>query len=294
MSTQRAGASNFSLQGKVALVSGAAGGIGLASARALSARGARVMLCDVQEAEVERHAHALGADRALGLGVDVTDRAAMDRAVEATVDRFGGLDVIFANAGIAADPPTTIAAIDEEVFERIVEVNLLGAWRTVRAGLDQVVARRGHVLVTSSMYAFGNGVISAAYAASKAGVEQFGRALRTELAANGASAGVLYPGWVDTAMVHASVDQHESVRRIQELLTPAPLAKRISPDTVAHAVVRGIERRAARIFVPRIWTPLSMLRGVLNPLIDRGLDRNTELHNLLRDAERERQPTHKG
>jgi hypothetical protein len=78
------------------------------------------------------------------------------------------------------------------------------------------------------------------------------------------------------------------------LLTPAPLAKRISPDTVAQAVVRGIERRAARIFVPRIWTPLSMLRGVLNPLIDRGLDRNTELHNLLRDAERERQPTHKG
>jgi short-subunit dehydrogenase len=141
------------------------------------------------------------------------------------------------------------------------------------------------------MYAFGNGVMSAAYAASKAGVEQFGRALRTEIAASGASAGVLYPGWVDTAMVHASVDQHESVRRIQELLTPTPLAKRIPPETVAKAVVRGIERRAPRIFVPRIWTPFSMLRGVLNPLIDRALDRNTELHTLLRDAECERQRT---
>jgi NAD(P)-dependent dehydrogenase (short-subunit alcohol dehydrogenase family) len=281
--------SSFSLQGKVALVSGAAGGIGLASARALCARGARVVLCDVQQAEVERHALSLGADRALGLGVDVTDRVAMDRAVEATVDRFGGLDVIFANAGIAPDPPATIAAIDEDVFERIVEVDLLGVWRTVRAGLEQVVARRGHVLLTSSIYAFANGVINAAYASSKAGVEQLGRALRTELAADGASAGVLYPGWVDTAMVRAGVDRHASVPRIHESLTPKPLAKRIPPETVATAVVRGIERRAPRIFVPRIWTPLSVLRGVVNPLIDRGLDRNSELHTVLRDVARERQ-----
>ena len=280
--------SNFVLQGKVALISGAAGGIGLASARALSARGARVVLCDLQAAEVERNAQALGVDRALGLGVDVTDRAAMNRAVEATVDRFGGLDVIFANAGIAPDPPTTIATIDEDMFERVVEVDLLGVWRTVRAGLDQVVARRGHVLLTSSIYAFANGVINAAYAASKAGVEQFGRALRTELAASGASAGVLYPGWVDTAMVHASLDQHASVVRIHESLTPKPLAKRIAPETVAKAVVRGIERRAPRVFVPRVWTPLSVLRGALNPLIDRAFDRNTELQAGLRDVERER------
>ena len=276
--------SNLVLKGKVALVTGAAGGIGLASARALSARGARVVLCDVQAAEVERQAQALGVDRALGLGVDVTDRAAMVRAVEATVERFGRLDVIFANAGIAPDPPTTIATIDESMFERVVEVDLLGVWRTVRAGLEQVVARRGHVLLTSSIYAFANGVINGAYAASKAGVEQLGRALRTELAADGASAGVLYPGWVDTAMVHASVDQHASVLRIHESLTPRPLAKRIPPETVAKAVVRGIERRAPRIFVPRIWTPLSVLRGGLNPLIDRALDRNTELHAVLRDV----------
>jgi NAD(P)-dependent dehydrogenase (short-subunit alcohol dehydrogenase family) len=275
---------NLVLKGKVALVTGAAGGIGLASARALSARGARVVLCDVQAAEVERQAQALGVDRALGLGVDVTDRAAMNRAVEATVERFGGLDVIFANAGIAPDPPTTIATIDESMFERVVEVDLLGVWRTVRAGLEQVVARRGHVLLTSSIYAFANGVINGAYAASKAGVEQLGRALRTELAADGASAGVLYPGWVDTAMVHASVDQHASVLRIHESLTPRPLAKRIPPETVAKAVVRGIERRAPRIFVPRIWTPLSVLRGGLNPLIDRALDRNAELHAVLRDV----------
>jgi len=276
--------SNLVLKGKVALVTGAAGGIGLASARALSARGARVVLCDVQAAEVERQAQALGVDRAIGLGVDVTDRAAMGRAVEATVERFGRLDVIFANAGIAPDPPTTIATIDESMFERVVEVDLLGVWRTVRAGLEQVVARRGHVLLTSSIYAFANGVINGAYAASKAGVEQLGRALRTELAADGASAGVLYPGWVGTAMVHASVDQHASVLRIHESLTPRPLAKRIPPETVAKAVVRGIERRAPRIFVPRIWTPLSVLRGGLNPLIDRALDRNTELHAVLRDV----------
>jgi hypothetical protein len=85
-------------------------------------------------------------------------------------------------------------------------------------------------------------------------------------------------------MVHASVDQHASVLRIHESLTPRPLAKRIPPETVAKAVVRGIERRAPRIFVPRIWTPLSVLRGGLNPLIDHALDRNAELHAVLRDV----------
>ena len=276
----------YPINGKVALATGAARGIGLATARALSARGASVVLCDVAAAEVQRHAEAFGPGRALGIGVDVTDRAALDSAVQATIERFGGLDIVFANAGIAPDPPNTIAAIDEGAFERIVEVDLLGVWRTVRATVDQVIARRGHVLMTSSIYAFSNGMTNAAYAASKAGVEQLGRALRTELAGTGATAGVLYPGWVDTAMVHSSLDQHPAVVRIMDRFLPKPLARRIQPEVVAQAAVRGIEQRAPRIFVPRMWTLLSVLRGVVNPLIDRRLDREPELHAALRELER--------
>jgi len=110
------------------------------------------------------------------------------------VERFGGVDVVFANAGITVDPPATIAGVDAVAFERVIEVDLLGMWRTVRAALPQVIERRGHVLVTASCYSFLNGMLNAAYAMSKAGVEQFGRALRSELAVHGATAGVLYPG----------------------------------------------------------------------------------------------------
>jgi NAD(P)-dependent dehydrogenase (short-subunit alcohol dehydrogenase family) len=186
----------YAISNKAVLVTGAASGIGQATARELHARGARVVLADLNQDAVERLAQELGDGRALAAAVDVTDRSALDAVFGMAAERFGGLDVVFANAGIGADPPATIATIDEASFERVVEVNLLGVWRTVRAALPQIVARRGHVLVTASVYAFANGAANASYAMAKAGVEQLGRALRLELAARGATAGVLYPGWV--------------------------------------------------------------------------------------------------
>jgi NAD(P)-dependent dehydrogenase (short-subunit alcohol dehydrogenase family) len=191
----------YPISNKVVLVTGAGSGIGRATARELHARGARVVLADLDRDAVDRLAHELGDGRALAAAVDVTDRPALDAVVRMAVERFGGLDVVFANAGIAADPPATIATIDEALFERVVEVDLLGVWRTVRAALPQIVARHGHVLVTASIYAFGNGVGNASYAMAKAGVEQFGRALRLELAMRGVTAGVLYPGWVQTPII---------------------------------------------------------------------------------------------
>jgi hypothetical protein len=101
--------------------------------------------------------------------LDVTDRQRLDAVVMAAAERFGGLDVVIANAGISVDPPMTIAAVEEREFERVIEIDLLGVWRTVRAALPQIIARRGHVVLTASIYAFCNGVINAACAISKAG-----------------------------------------------------------------------------------------------------------------------------
>jgi NAD(P)-dependent dehydrogenase (short-subunit alcohol dehydrogenase family) len=92
-----------------------------------------------------------------------------------------------------------------ETFERVIEVDLMGVWRTV----DAIVARRGHVVVISSVYAFLNGVGTVPYAMSKAAVEQFGRALRLELTPDGASASVAYFGFIDTEMVHRPIDADE-------------------------------------------------------------------------------------
>jgi NADP-dependent 3-hydroxy acid dehydrogenase YdfG len=159
----------YSMANKVVVITGATSGISMATAKALHARGANVVLTGRRHSVLEALTLELGGNRTLAMRVDVTDRQTLDAAVIAAAERFGGLDVVIANAGIAVDPPTTVAAVDEHEFDRVIQVDLLGAWRTVRAALPQIIARRGHVVLTASIYAFTNGVINAAYATSKAG-----------------------------------------------------------------------------------------------------------------------------
>lgn len=275
----------YSLSGRTVLITGAAGGIGTACARALHARGANLVLAGRDASSVATLARELGEDRALSLSVDVTDRSALDDAVARSVDRFGRLDVVFANAGTAPARPATVATVDPAVFEHIIEVNLLGVWRTVRAALPQVIAHRGHVLINASVYAYVNGAVNAAYAASKAGVEQITRALRVELSPHGATAGVLFPGWVETGMARLAFGGDELATRMREVGFPRPLAAAIPAEAVARRVVKGIERRSASITVPRRWQPVGILRGVVNPLCDRLLIRDPGLRSLLRALE---------
>jgi NAD(P)-dependent dehydrogenase (short-subunit alcohol dehydrogenase family) len=149
----------------------------------------------------------------------------------------------------------------------------MGVWRTVEAALPQIIERRGHVVVISSIYAFTNGTGNVAYAMSKAAVEQLGRALRAELAQHGASASVAYFGFIDTEMVHRALDQDPLAGRLLQTF-PGPLRKRIPPAAAGEAIARGIERRAPRIIRPRRWVAMSILRGVLNPLTDASLERD--------------------
>ena len=135
------------------------------------------------------------------------------------------------------------------------------------------------------MYAFANGVGASSYAVAKAGVEQLGRALRVELAQHGASASVAYFGFIDTDMVHRTIDADPLADRMLATY-PKALHKRLSPEAAGTAIATGIERRAARIVLPRRWAPLSMLRGVLNPLVDERLRRDPEVQVLLREVER--------
>jgi NAD(P)-dependent dehydrogenase (short-subunit alcohol dehydrogenase family) len=187
----------FELTGKVALVTGGARGIGFATARALVARGASVVIVDLDAAATERAAAELHDTRALPVAADVTDRGAMQRVVAIAVERFGGLDVVVANAGIASRV-ASFKAMAPEGFDRVLDVNLWGVVRTVDAALPEIAKRGGHVVVISSIYAFTNGVGATPYAMSKAAVEQFGRALRVELVRHGASASVAYFGFIDT------------------------------------------------------------------------------------------------
>jgi len=282
----------YDLGGKVALVTGAARGIGFGTAQALIRRGASVVVVDLDEDAAARAAGELHDARALGLGADVTDRGAMQRAVANAVERFGGLDVVIANAGIAPRG-ATLRAMSTESCERVLDVNLMGVYRTVDVALPEIVRRRGHVVVISSIYAFVNGMGAVPYAMAKAGVEQLGRALRVELVQHGASASVAYFGFIDTEMVHQTIDRDPLAPAMFENM-PRPLRKRLKPAVAGEAIVRGIERRAPRIIRPRRWAVLSTLRGITGPLGDLQLERDASVQEILRalDARAgEEQPT---
>jgi NAD(P)-dependent dehydrogenase (short-subunit alcohol dehydrogenase family) len=119
---------------------------------------------------------------------------------------------------------------------------------------------------------------------AKAGVEQFGRALRVELKPHGASASVAYFGYIDTEMVHRAIDADPLVERMMAA-SPKVLHKRLAPSAAGKAIVRGIERRQPRIIRPRRWTVLSVLRGILNPLMDLQMERDAEAQAITRELD---------
>ncbi|OLT34717.1 short-chain dehydrogenase [Rhodococcus sp. CUA-806] len=266
---------------KVVLITGAGGGIGAAVAEALHRRGASIVLVDVPAADLERVSAQLGHSRVAIARADVRSREQLDNAVATAIEQFGRLDIVIANAGISSGArASTIRSVDDGVFERVIGVNLTGVWNTVRASLPHIVDSGGYILLTASTYAYVNGMANAPYAASKAAVEQLGRALRAELAGTDATAGVLYPGWVSTPIADVAFGGDEIATALVARAFPAPIRRPISTEKLARATVRGIERRAARIQVPGRWIPYSLLRGIINPLSDIILERDAEIARL--------------
>jgi NAD(P)-dependent dehydrogenase (short-subunit alcohol dehydrogenase family) len=243
-----------------------------------------VALVDLDADAVGAAAAGLGSDRAVGLVADVTDGGAVERGFAAAVERFGGVDIVIANAGIAPGP-ATVRVMPMDEFERVIEVNLLGVYRTVRAWLEQVLARRGQMVLVSSVYAFVNGAMLSPYAVAKAGVEQLGRALRLELAAHGASATVAYFGFVDTEMVRQAEEQRRQLAGGEDEPLPEFVRRRITPEQAGEAVAEGIGRRRARVIAPRWWAGASTLRGVMNPAFDYAGARSARVREMVREAE---------
>jgi len=252
------------MDGRTAFITGAARGIGAATAERLHARGANVALVGLEPDRLAANAAKLG-ERAISLEADVTDLAALEGCVAATVERFGSIDVAVANAGISF--MGTLATAPVEQVERTIAVNLLGVWRTDRAVVGEIIRSRGYLLNISSLSAIVHSPMMGPYTAAKAGVEALTDALRLELAPSGAAVGCAYFGFLDTDLVKAGFAQPSAAAMTDRMpafmRNPAPLSIAID------AIERGVARRSPRLWAPRWVGAMLRLRGLLQPLLER-------------------------
>lgn len=251
--------STHDLTGKVVLITGAGRGIGEETARRAAARGAHVAAVGMEPERLAALVEELGP-RHCWAECDVTDQASLDAAVATTVAALGGIDVVVANAGIANQG--TVAESPADVVARVMEVNLIGVSRTVSATVREVEKRRGYYLLVSSLAAFTALPGMAAYNGSKAGVENFGNALRFELAHRGVGVGTAHMGWIDTDLVRDVKSDSSTFEDTLKKL-PYPLGALTSVEDCADAFLAGIVQRKRRVFVPKAVAVVAALRPII-------------------------------
>jgi NAD(P)-dependent dehydrogenase (short-subunit alcohol dehydrogenase family) len=254
----------YEIAGRVILITGAAQGIGRDAAGRLAQRGARLALIDRDADGVGRAAAEIG-----------------DAA-----EPFGGIDVAIANAGISGTP-TPARFTDHDEFERVIETNVLGVWRTLHAVIPDVVERRGYLLPIASIAAAVPVPLAPAYGASKAAVHSLARTLRIELAHTGARVGAGYFGFIDTPMLRNASANPLAGRAMRSV--PGPISRPVPVGAVGEAIVRGVERRAKRVFAPRWVSAVVALSGFGGP-IEALVARDPRLVRVLREAEEEQAP----
>ncbi|MGW7201064.1 SDR family oxidoreductase [Streptomyces chryseus] len=254
--------SRRSLEGQVAVVTGAARGVGELLARKLSARGAKVALVGLEPDELKAVAGRLHAE-ADWWYADVTDHEAMARVAREVKERFGKVDIVVANAGVASGGPFVDS--DPVAWRRVIEVNLIGGAVTGRAFLPVLMESRGYFLQIASLAAITPAPMMTAYCASKSGVEAFAHALRAEVGYRGVRVGVGYLSWTDTDMVRGA-DQDDVMRELRQRL-PWPSNRTYPLGPAVDRIVAGIERRSSHVYAQWWLRGMQSVRGYLPAVI---------------------------
>jgi NAD(P)-dependent dehydrogenase (short-subunit alcohol dehydrogenase family) len=265
--------SKWSLASKSVLITGAAGGIGAATARLLAARQTHLSLVDVRSDALHQLASDLGGG-AICREADITQPEALDAAVAATLERFGRLDIVLVNAGVV-----TVGSVERRysrAFERVIAVNLMGSWQTVRAVLPHVIAAQGYILFVSSASGTFQGPLHAAYNSSKAGLQALANTLRLEVQGLGVDVGVAHLLYTSTETARGAVE-HPLIRKLPGLrmMKPQPVEK------TAAMLVRGMERRSRTVSTASVRLAL-LVPGVFQLAVE-GLARRNRWAAVIRE-----------
>ncbi|GGN95498.1 3-alpha-(or 20-beta)-hydroxysteroid dehydrogenase [Actinoplanes lobatus] len=222
------------LDGKVALITGGARGMGKAHARHFAAEGARVVIGDVLDDKGRAVADGIGADRCRYVHHDVTSEDDWAVAVDETIDAYGRIDVLVNNAGILRHAP--VAAMDPAEFRQVVEVNLIGTWLGIRQVVPPMTAGGGGSIVNiSSIEGFAGAAGLSAYSASKFGVRGLTRSAAQELGPAGIRVNSVHPGGVMTSMALAAAQTMTGVDG-GGFLKSLPIARFAEPVEISRLV----------------------------------------------------------
>ena len=231
----------FDLSGKTALVTGATGGIGAAIAKALHGQGAHVVLSGTREAVLRERAAELGS-RTSAVPANLSDPAAVDGLVEAAEAAAGApLDILIANAGITRDG--LLLRMKDEDWAEVLKVNLESYFRLSRAAMRGMMKRRyGRIVGITSVVGVTGNPGQANYAASKAGMIGFSKALAAEVATRGITVNCVAPGFIESPMTDALTEQQKA-----QILATIPAARLGAGDEVAAACVYLASAEAAYV-----------------------------------------------
>jgi 3-oxoacyl-[acyl-carrier protein] reductase len=221
------------LTDQVAIVTGGAQGVGRGIASVLAAEGARVVIADVDDAHADSTVATLRKQglEALAVTTDVCDRTSTDAMAALVVAEHGRIDILAANAGIY--PATPIGEIDDALWDRVMDINVKGAFRVVQACLPTMISRRyGRVVLTSSITGPITGQTGFShYGASKAAMLGFMRSAAVELATSGVTVNAVLPGNVQTPGFSDTTEEHQ-----REMLSSIPMRRYADPEDVGWAV----------------------------------------------------------
>lgn len=260
----------------VVVITGGASGIGRALAERLATAGHVIAIVDRNPEDIKSVTDLLGKPHS-GHEADVTSRPSLEDAVGEILAKHARIDVVVANAGIGS--ASTVRASSDESLERIINVNLLGQVKTVKATLEAVIAHRGYIMFTCSAATLKNTAKSSAYAAAKAGVEAFAGSLRLEVEPHGVDVGLFYPGWTLTPMITGG-----TARLAEGKKMPWPFNLSSNVDEVADAYSAAVLQRARTAYFPTVLRWAHSVRALFTgSLWDRRMRKQS--HNLVADLE---------